>query len=388
LSLRAYSAGASPATYLRIVWRESLAYVLRDFFETANLTRRPQDEGEFQQILSGILKQSAEFATSSDEIGLSQLHLSKPTDFPLYQVLRNALPALVDHIAPEHGQSPEDIRRKMDRSFSRRFPDAWMEGWSHFSVLEGALGGKVGVAARRAEEWQRYYDWLRWDVEENPIFGQGEGGPALADIFVRLRCYWRQLPPEQRAEADEEERKVTAHVGWLQDEIRDWLRLAHDVAAKARVKALVLGRPTAAENAADEIALPNEALLHLARLSPLDDDTFRRDRDRRLEISDPQNLCGTEQRLVYWNKWAAVASDCPTEPPEALFERELSDLTVEPLLLYLLIFSGYASYDWENAAENRNRVFEGIFRKVHLRDVHEKGHLLRDGLKKKRTSSR
>jgi hypothetical protein len=69
-------------------------------------------------------------------------------------------------------------------------------------------------------------------------------------------------------------------------------------------------------------------------------------------------------------------------------ERELSDLTVEPLLLYLLIFSGYASYDWENAAENRNRVFEGIFRKVHLRDVHEKGHLLRDGLKKKRTSSR
>ena len=480
------------------LWRESLAYALRDFFETANLPRKPLDEREFQRILRAILSRSAEIATASDEVGLSELHLSRPTEFPLYRALRDDLPDLIDHIAPDHGQGPDELRRKMDRSFSRRFPDAWTTGWSHFGVLESALGGKVGEAARRAEEWERYYDWLRWDVEDNPLFGQSEGGPALAAIFVRLRCYWRQRPPERRAEADEDARKVRAHVGWLREEVldwlnaaekddilrvvtggpgsgksssakmiarkvagagrynvfftplhgldvsapienivasyvqatkaggrsltesplgwlpddykplllifdgldevarpdggatdvmrkfvanlRDWLGRANAVATEARVKAVVLGRPTAAETAAAEIALPDKALLHVARLSPLDEDSFRRDQDRGLEVSDPRGLCDTEQRLDFWNKWAAVAPDCPAEPPEALFERELSDLTVEPLLLYLLIFSGYVSDNWEDAAENRNRVYREIFRKVHLRDVKKMGHLLKAGL--------
>ena len=477
------------------LWRESLAYALRDFFETANLTRRPDDLEEFQRILEGILSRTADIALSSDQVRLEQQHLKKPTDFPLYGALREALPGLINHIAPDHGQNPDDLRRRMDRSFTRRFPAAWTAGWSQFQVLEEALGGAAGEAARRADEWQRYHNWLARSVETEPLFGHQAGGPTLADIFVPLRCYWRKEPPKQRDywEDDEAERSTIAHVSWLAEEIRDWLiacdkddllriiaggpgsgksssaRMiardlsmtgrcnvllvplqgldvtapphdivehyiqatrtsseglsenpmnwlredymplllifdgldevarpdgagaevtrkfvanlrtwlwhANELAPMAKVVALVLGRQQAAENAADEISLRDRALLHVAQLCPLEERLMKRGHDHHLTVGDPGGLCEIEQRSGFWKNYAAVAQDCPADPPAALFEDTLRELTVEPLLLYLLIFSGYVSEKWQDAAENRNRVYEGIFRKVQERDAEDKPSL-------------
>ena len=69
---------------------------------------------------------------------------------------------------------------------------------SHFKPLAETFDGPVGEAVRRDEDWQRYYEHLAWQVEENPLFGQPQGGASLAKIFVRLRCYWRELPDKRR----------------------------------------------------------------------------------------------------------------------------------------------------------------------------------------------
>ena len=67
--------------------------------------------------------------------------------------------------------------------------------------------------------------------------------------------------------------------------------------------------------------------------------------------------------------------------PEVLNEAGLNDLTVEPLLLYLLMYSGLAGKDWPEAKENRNRIYEAIFAEVHERDRREKGKIAVDSRK-------
>lgn len=46
----------------------------------------------------------------------------------------------------------------------------------------------------------------------------------------------------------------------------------------------------------------------------------------------------------------------------------MSALNAEPLLLHLLILSGYTGERWEEAAANRTLVYEEIFRKIYQRD--------------------
>ena len=42
----------------------------------------------------------------------------------------------------------------------------------------------------------------------------------------------------------------------------------------------------------------------------------------------------------------------------------LRGLTDEPLLCYLLALSGYAVDNWEEAAENRNRIYERLVNEI------------------------
>ena len=175
------------------LWRESLGLALEDFFRTSNLYRQPADQEEFGRILDGILADSLKIARSKHAV-LSSLHLSKPTEFPLYRALREKVPGLADAIAPDHGQQPDALRRRIDASYQGGFLAAWTRGLSHFKPLAETFDGPVGEAVRRDEDWQRYYEHLAWQVEENPLFGQPQGGASLAKIFVTLRCYWRELP--------------------------------------------------------------------------------------------------------------------------------------------------------------------------------------------------
>ena len=164
--------------------------------------------------------------------------------------------------------------------------------------------------------------------------------------------------------------------------LRHWLGGANG-GRELRVKALTLGRPRAAEDAADEISLASRALIHVAPLCPSrrGDPSGAAPRAQIVIAGSARSIGTIEQREEYWANWTKVEPACPKDPPEGLFEASLRDLTIEPLLLYLLIFSGYAGANWQEAAENRNRVYEAIFRKVHERDVKEKGHALKEHLK-------
>ena len=133
----------------------------------------------------------------------------------------------------------------------------------------------------------------------------------------------------------------------------------------ADVRALILGRGAAMEPARREAEMAPQTLLHVLKLTPV---THRDLGVEEAAVIDPGALCALDQRAEAWPRWRRLMEAAPDNPPEALLAEDLEGLNAEPLLMYLLIISGYAGARWPQAQENRNRVYAAIFDKVYARD--------------------
>jgi uncharacterized protein YjbI with pentapeptide repeats len=76
-----------------------------------------------------------------------------------------------------------------------------------------------------------------------------------------------------------------------------------------------------------------------------------------------QELMKVDQRPIWWSKYAAAVGES-NEIPRAMIDTRLRGITHEPLLCYLLALSGYAVDNWEEAAENRNRIYERLIDEI------------------------
>lgn len=479
------------------LWCESLVPTLERFFEIAGLTRRP-DSQEIARLICTLLQDSIT-RLQQESVELKKQHLvDRRCDFPLYRTMRASLPTWIRHVDPEHNKDDNDLRHRLDRSFERGLYEARFDGDSYFDELNSYLCGIGSEHLERWDDWQRYYEWLRREVEDRPLFGQEERGPSLDDIFMPLRCSWSIRNKSGQAaskKSDRKKKKREVHLAWLAETLDNWINigrrddalrvvtggpgcgksssariLARDIAQKdqynvfvvplqgldvrpgikeivaayvadasanidclptspidwqrndqkplllvfdgldevtrpdgagfevtrqflgnlrnwlitvngagrgrAHIMAIVLGRPQAAAEAAHEIALDEVCLLRVQPLGSIDFAHFGPD----INLLDPQGLASIDQRKEFWDKYTKFESTLAEETPEALNDESLSELTVEPLLLYLLMFSGYAGEKWPEAKENRNRVYEAIFREVHDRDVKKGGYLAKEGI--------
>jgi hypothetical protein len=113
------------------------------------------------------------------------------------------------------------------------------------------------------------------------------------------------------------------------------------------------------QEARRRLSLGGKGTIHVAGMAPLSLESSH----QRLSFYDPFNLIEIDQRPDFWRRWA-TANSLSVEPPEAMGAHELLDLTNEPLLAYLLILSGYVSDRWQEAAENRNRIYQAIFNQI------------------------
>jgi uncharacterized protein YjbI with pentapeptide repeats len=158
-------------------------------------------------------------------------------------------------------------------------------------------------------------------------------------------------------------------------------KLLRDCASsKAPLKALVLGRTVAAGEARRAAGLALATLLHVLPLRPptasdlwlTEEHPGSRPGE---DVVDDQGLLKAEdvdQRKVYWRQWQEMAGAAAEPEPPGLTDERLSGLTDEPLLLHLLIISGFLAPDrWQEAADNRNRVYAEIFSRVYERDRDE-----------------
>jgi uncharacterized protein YjbI with pentapeptide repeats len=86
-------------------------------------------------------------------------------------------------------------------------------------------------------------------------------------------------------------------------------------------------------------------------------------------------LWDIDQRDEWWTKYA-LATGGDTATPPALSAETLKGITHEPLLCYLLVLAGYATKDWEKAAENPNLIYSTL-----MQNIYERGW--GDGLQKR-----
>ncbi len=140
----------------------------------------------------------------------------------------------------------------------------------------------------------------------------------------------------------------------------------------APIRAIILGRSTACEAGVRAANLPMNTVINVAALKPL---TSNRDvgldyshSEIPDEVIDHHAVREIDQRPEYWKRWAAI-NDLPNDKVPAVVTSDLlGELNVEPLLLHLLIQSGYTADSNDKAADNRNRVYQEIFDRVLARN--------------------
>jgi hypothetical protein len=478
------------------LWQESLALTMVRFFETAMLTRNPDDE-ELAALLDEIIEDSRALC-ASPKTQVIQGHFRTPTEFPLYPALRDKLPAYAKRIALDHVRDDEWLCLRLDRAFERGFQRVLFDEKDYYKPLLDAFDGQAATTANQRDQWERYYRWLWLDVSDRPLFGQQDGGASLADIFQPLRSAWREQGKASGPDEDAGREPDIIHIGWLDEQLEDWLRagrtddalrvvsggpgsgksssasmfarkvafegrcnvflipvgglnverpideivkdfvtktrgrvgalggnpldwletdplplllifdgldeVARDDGAglevtqrflnalrdrlgfanggskKARLMALALGRPQATEDSILKVGgLKDQVLLHAMPLSPFDETRFGNGGSRQVRLDDPGELRQQDHRENFWRRYRYFDRDCKEErPPEALARPDLAAMTSEPLLLYLLFFSGM---DWSQAGANRNGIYEAIFQKIHKRDLEKpQGHKAKVGL--------
>lgn len=85
------------------------------------------------------------------------------------------------------------------------------------------------------------------------------------------------------------------------------------------------------------------------------------------EHADSDNdLWTSDQRPQWWSQWAKLKNE-PLDTPAAFSAARLAGITHEPLLCYLLALAGYATDHWEQAAENRNRIYSALVDSIYDR---------------------
>ena len=143
-----------------------------------------------------------------------------------------------------------------------------------------------------------------------------------------------------------------------------------------RARAIVLGRDLAIDDALKEAGRSLESVLHVAPIRPMIREDLRLDgnpSDDRIDadfdpVDDPHGLMEKDLRLDYWPRWCAAIGQDAQDPPESITDESMKDLNVEPLLLHLLIISDYCDERWQEAADNRNLVYQDILSKVFARN--------------------
>ena len=121
------------------------------------------------------------------------------------------------------------------------------------------------------------------------------------------------------------------------------------------VKVIVSGRMPAFQSAAKYLTPPPHGALETCGFLPIS------------PTSDEQSsIWQIDQRPIWWKQYAKLTGQSEAVP-EAFSNEQLSGITHEPLLCYLLVLAGYATERWELAAENRNRIYEALVNSVYER---------------------
>ena len=143
-----------------------------------------------------------------------------------------------------------------------------------------------------------------------------------------------------------------------------------------RVRAIVLGRNIAVSEAQERLGLSPEQWLEVLPMAPapqrgqsIDDWVEEKAKQfGQMVEQTSQMLAVKDDRPTYWQKWQSAHRQQSIEIPPGLVPGNLDEFSVEPLLCYLLLFSGLADERWTEVENNRGILFRKILYDIHQRN--------------------
>ncbi|MDR7154916.1 hypothetical protein J2W40_001734 [Sphingobium xenophagum] len=123
-----------------------------------------------------------------------------------------------------------------------------------------------------------------------------------------------------------------------------------------QIRVVISGRMPAFQAAGKFLAPPKIGRLEVFGYLPINNP----------ELVGQNSLWSIDQRSEWWSKYSTANSLSSTMPP-ALEAESLAGITHEPLLCYLLVLAGYATKDWEKAADNPNRIYAALMKNIYDR---------------------
>jgi uncharacterized protein YjbI with pentapeptide repeats len=246
-------------------------------------------------------------------------------------------------------------------SFSRAFAVEVIEAGDHRVIYVPLQHMRLGADLRDLiggflrERWHATHPGGGAGFEENPLdWRSWEGLPYLL-VFDGL---------DELSHDDDTARDLA----------RKFVRSVHSMLAGLtvggpRVRALILGRSAACQEALDEIELELRHLIHVAPLTRLvDGEAAAGVLGRVVSVEDHSGRVDKDERPAFWRQSATARNVAPEPTPEAVTAEEVNELNAEPLLLHLLIVSGYTGKSWREVADNRNLVYSAIFSRIFARN--------------------
>lgn len=127
--------------------------------------------------------------------------------------------------------------------------------------------------------------------------------------------------------------------------------------AGRRVLALITGRTPAVQTHAAGLNLADRQRLWVL--------PYVIDEEEREHLEGPETQLEHDQRQDWWERYALAKGLADADVPEALRSGELTELTAEPLLCYLVVLSGF--HGDKQGSRNRNLIYKALYDSVIVR---------------------
>jgi uncharacterized protein YjbI with pentapeptide repeats len=124
-----------------------------------------------------------------------------------------------------------------------------------------------------------------------------------------------------------------------------------------RIVAIVTGRTPIVQATSDVVRVAPRQELDVLRFLTQTSDKY----------DDPEHLLDADQRKSWWVNYSTCKMGSPTEIPRTLLHPDLEELSAEPLLIYLLVLSGFHLEAVEGGTLNRNVIYSRLFSGVQER---------------------
>jgi hypothetical protein len=144
-----------------------------------------------------------------------------------YRILRDEFIESRGSYRPTKNENEAKLRARFDSSFRSAVWEVWASRVGAFEELARILSSPAAKSADVERQWQAYRESLVHEFEVVPVFGQEATSVALGQLYVPLRCFWRESDaPESSAFRygnEEIRRDQIIHARDLQAELDDWL---------------------------------------------------------------------------------------------------------------------------------------------------------------------